>query len=405
MENLKDWFYSLYQRVIFSESLSDYLFLFITGLLVFFVFKFVIKGFLNRFVLKSKNIYDNIIFNSRILNSFDWFITFAVIYYFAGNMDDFPPLLLSVIRIVLTAMIIFLLNLFLTSMGKVLTLVEKLKDKPIKGYIQSIRIGLNIIGVLLVFALLTKQSPWAVLSALGALMAILLLIFKDTILSLVASFQITWYDLIQIGDWIEVPQFGADGDVMDVSLHTVKIQNFDKTISVIPTYKLVEIGFKNWRGMKNSGGRRIKRAIFIDQSSVKFCDADMIENLKKFQLLSGYLMEKLSEIKDDRNKNHLSENDFYNGRRLTNLGTFRAYIKNYLKNHPRIHHHLTFLIRQLPPSSTGLPIEIYVFTDTTDWIEYEEIQADIFDHFIAVLPHFDLSVYQYPTGKDFQRIV
>jgi miniconductance mechanosensitive channel len=226
-------------------------------------------------------------------------------------------------------------------------------------------------------------------------------VFRDTIFSFIASLQITSNDLIRLGDWVEVSAFEADGDVIDIALHTVKIQNFDKTISVIPTHKLIEASFKNWRGMQESGGRRIKRSIFINIDSIKFCDEKMLETFKKIRLLQEYLEQKITEIQMDNKSKNIDMTSVVNGRRLTNIGTFRAYIQAYLKNHKKINPEMTFLIRQLAPGPTGLPIEIYVFTNDTRWANYETIQADIFDHLLAVVNEFGLSAFQYPTGKDF----
>jgi len=274
----------------------------------------------------------------------------------------------------------------------------------IKSYLQISKLLLNILGGIIVIAIVIDKSPIYLLSGIGALTAVLLLIFKDTILSFVASIQIHSNELFKVGDWLEVPQFGADGDVIDIALHTVKIQNWDKTISIIPSHKLIESSFKNWRGMSESGGRRIKRSIYIDQTSIRFCDEQMIEKFKSFKLLAPYLEAKLAEIDAANADENINMQALVNGRRLTNIGTFRAYITAYLKNHPMIHQNLTFLIRQLAPSEKGIAIEIYVFTNITDWIAYEAIQADIFDHLLAVLSEFELQVFQNPTGKNFEQL-
>ena len=242
------------------------------------------------------------------------------------------------------------------------------------------------------------------LSGVGALTAVLMLVFKDTILSFVASIQINSNDLFKIGDWIEAPQFGADGDVIDIALHTVKIQNWDKTISIIPTYKLIDSSFKNWRGMTESGGRRIKRSIFIDQNSICFCSSAELENYKSIELLKPYLEQRITEVNESNKNQNVNMDSYVNGRRLTNIGTFRAYIKAYLKNHSKIHDNLTFLIRQLRPSASGLPIEIYVFTNVVDWIEYESIQADIMDHILSVISEFNLKIFQNPSGHDLNKL-
>lgn len=262
---------------------------------------------------------------------------------------------------------------------------------------------LYIFGSILIIGNLVGESPWAILTGLGALTAVLLLLFRDTILSFVASIQITSYDLVKVGDWVEVPKYNADGDVIDISLNVIKIQNWDKTITVIPTYKLIEDSFKNWRGMTLSGGRRIKRAVYIDQSSVKFCSAEMLSRFSKYTLIKDYLEIKQREIGEYNRAKNFDESVLVNGRRLTNLGTFRAYLIEYLKQRDDIRMDLTFMVRQLSPGSEGIPIEIYIFTATTDWTRYENIQADIFDHILAVVPEFELSIFQNPTGSDFKK--
>ena len=227
----------------------------------------------------------------------------------------------------------------------------------------------------------------------------MILVFKDTILSLVSSVQISSNDLFKIGDWIEAPQFGADGNVIDIALHSVKVQNWDKTICVVPTNQLINSSFKNWRGMSESGGRRIKRSIKINMKSIKFCSDSMIEKFKTIYLLKDYMEEKLKEINVHNIDKKINEADVVNRRSLTNVGTFRAYIKFYLKNNAKIHNDMTFLVRQLAPQSDGLPIEIYVFSNDTNWVNYEAIQSDIFDHLLAILPEFDLEVFQNLTGN------
>jgi miniconductance mechanosensitive channel len=234
--------------------------------------------------------------------------------------------------------------------------------------------------------------------------AILLLVFKDTILSLVASVQLTAQDMVRVGDWIEMPQFAADGDVIDVQLHTVKVQNWDKTITTIPTHRLITDSFKNWRGMSQSGARRIKRAIFLDVSSIRFQTQDEVNHFTHFALLKDYVRNKEQELVD-YNAGLATEVDAeVNKRRLTNVGTFRAYAFNYLKNHPRIHDGMTLIVRQLAPGPEGLPLEIYCFTNTTEWVAYEDIQSDIFDHLLAIVPEFGLRLYQKPAGSDLANL-
>lgn len=277
------------------------------------------------------------------------------------------------------------------------------KNRPIKGFIQVLKILVLCGAAIIMISVLIDESPFLLLSGLGAVTAVLLLVFKDTILSLVASVQLTTNDMLRVGDWITMPSMQADGDVVDISLHTVKVQNFDKTITTIPTHRLVSDAYQNWRGMSEAGGRRIKRSLVIDQNTIRFLNDDEVLDLKKFKMLKSYLAEKREEISEWNAQELSGEDAPVNARRLTNIGTLRAYIAAYLKWHPRIGDQFTLLVRQLDPGPKGLPIEIYCFTDTTNWGEYEGIQADIFDHLLAILPEFGLKIFQEPSGADFQR--
>jgi miniconductance mechanosensitive channel len=279
-------------------------------------------------------------------------------------------------------------------------------SRPIKGYIQVLKIALFAIGSILILATLIDRSPLILLSGLGAMAAILMLVFKDTILSLVASVQLTSNDMLRVGDWIEMPQLHADGAVIDIALHTVKVQNWDKTITTIPTWKLISESYKNWRGMSESGGRRIKRALHLDQTSVRFLTEAERAALKRFALIDAYLDGKQAELELWNEELLAAGKDPVNTRRVTNVGTFRAYVESYLKAHPGIHAQgMTLLVRQLQPGACGLPLEIYCFTRTVAWAEYEAIQSDIFDHLIAILPEFGLRLFQQPTGQDVSRLM
>ncbi len=258
---------------------------------------------------------------------------------------------------------------------------------------------------IVVVSILAERSPVVFLSGLGALTAVLLVVFRDTILSFVASLQIASNDMIRIGDWVEMPQANADGDVIDIALHTVKIQNWDKTISTIPTHRFISESFKNWRGMSEAGGRRIKRSLSLDMSSIRFLSDEEIERLSRYELLQEYMSAKRRELDEYRAaKAELDSDTIPEARRLTNAGTFRAYVQRYLEAHPMIHDGMTLLVRQLDPTPKGLPIEIYCFTRDTRWARYEQLQADIFDHLIAVLPGFGLKAFQEPAGSDFSRL-
>ena len=275
---------------------------------------------------------------------------------------------------------------------------ERARNRPIKGYLQVARIVLFVVAGVLIVAALIERSPLLLLSGLGAMAAVLMLVFKDTILSLVASVQLSSNDMVRVGDWIEMPQLGADGDVVDIALHTVKVQNWDKTITTIPTHRLVSESFRNWRGMQESGGRRIKRALHVDQGGIRYLDAAEREALSRFVLLRPYLERKAAELAE-WNAGRRGEAPV-NLRRLTNIGSFRAYAMAYLKAHPGLNQDMTMLVRQLQPGPQGLPIEIYCFTASTAWGVYEDTMSDIFDHLLAILPEFGLRAFQAPGGGD-----
>ncbi|MEL6708360.1 MAG: mechanosensitive ion channel domain-containing protein [Pseudomonadota bacterium] len=275
------------------------------------------------------------------------------------------------------------------------------KNRPIKGFLQVAKILVLCGAAIIVISVLIDESPLLLLSGLGAITAVLLLVFKDTILSLVASIQLTTNDMLRVGDWITMPSMGADGDVIDISLHTVKIQNFDKTIVTVPTHRLVSDSYANWRGMAESGGRRIKRSIAIDQNSIRFLNDAEVVDLKKFKVLTPYLEAKREEIAEWNTRELEGEASPVNARRFTNIGVLRAYILAYLQWHSSIDENFTLLVRQLAPGPQGLPIELYCFTNTTTWAVYEDIQADIFDHMMAILPEFGLRAFQEPSGSDF----
>ena len=279
------------------------------------------------------------------------------------------------------------------------------KTRPIKGFIQVIKIILVCFYIIiLITVLFVKRQDFGWLAGLGAFSAILLLVFKDPILGFVGGIQLATNDMLRIGDWIEMNKFGADGTVIDITITTVKVQNWDKTITTIPTYSLVSDSYKNWRGMEESGGRRIKRSVMIDMNSIKFCTPEMLEKFSRFEHVSEYVIKTEEELSRYNQENRIDNSVLVNGRRQTNIGIFRAYLKGYLENNPNINMDMTFLIRQLQPTETGIPIEIYVFSKVQEWAQYENIQSDIFDHVLAVVPQFDLKVFQNPSGGDFRSL-
>ncbi len=276
---------------------------------------------------------------------------------------------------------------------------------PIKGFIQAIKLIVYLVGTILVVSVFLDKEPFFLLSGLGALTAVLMLVFKDAILGFVAGIQLSANDMVRKGDWIEMPKQLADGFVIDVSLTTVKVQNWDKTITTVPSYLLISDSFRNWQGMFNSGGRRIKRAIYIDMESVRFADAELLERARKFQLLRPYLERVLAEIQEHNQQRKLEMNDLLNGRHLTNIGIFRNYCAAYLQNHPKLNQEMIQIVRQLAPTEHGLPLEFYCFTSDVGWVAHEGVQADVFDHVLAIVPHFGLRVFQDPSGRDVKEAV
>lgn len=331
-----------------------------------------------------------------------------VLAYGVKVVPNLPGALVEVVTNVCAAFIILTIALALSAVLDIVnSLYQRRKDahlRPIKGFVQVVKIAIFAIATILMIASLIDRSPLILLSGLGAMAAVLLLIFQDTLLSLVASVQITSSDIIRVGDWVEMPQLNADGDVIDIALHTVKVQNWDKTITTIPTKRFITDSFKNWRGMQESGGRRIKRCLYLDQNSVRFLNQDDIARLHSFRLLDGYLKAKESELLTWNSQLDEAQRLPVNSRQLTNLGTFRAYVEHYLGESQDIRKDMTLLVRQLAPTADGLPLELYCFTNTTAWSRYEAIQSDIFDHMLAILPEFGLRVFQHPSGADMREL-
>ena len=319
-----------------------------------------------------------------------------------------PETLVTIVRNVCSAFIVLTIALAISA---VLTLINNVYSrrpdahlKPIKGYVQVVKIVIYALATILIIASLIDRSPLILLSGLGAMAAVLMLIFQDTLLSLVASVQISSSDIVRVGDWIEMPALNADGDVIDIALHTVKVQNWDKTITTIPTKRLISDPVKNWRGMSESGGRRIKRSLYLDQTSVHFLSNEEIARLRRFMLLDDYLEQKDDELREWNTRLAEHGKEPVNTRRITNLGSFRAYVQHYLRHHAGIHQGMTTLVRQQQPTAEGLPLEIWCFTNTVAWGPHEGIQSDIFDHLLAILPEFGLRVFQSPSGQDMREM-
>lgn len=364
----------------------------------FLITRKVLLTAVHKFAAKTKSRFDDILVEHNVFSQAAWLVPVVVVYY---GIDFFPQAAEYevAVRKVLYAFVVLNVMLIASKLMnaglEVYQGYDVSKRRPIKGYVQLVKIFVYIIGSIFIISILIDKSPWGLLSGIGALTAVLMLVFKDTILSFVASIQIAGNDLLRKGDWIEMPAFGADGDVVDVALNTVKVQNFDKTIVAIPTFKFLDNSFKNWRGMSDSGGRRIKRSVLIDQSSIRFADAALLEKVGKMRLLRDYVQGKEEEIKAANAEVGADPELRADGRKQTNIGLLRAYVLSYLKNHPKIRQDLTLIVRQLAPSaSSGLPLEIYCFTNDTAWANYEGIQADIFDHVLSVIPEFGLRAYQ-----------
>ena len=382
-----------------TNDLTNLLILFGILLGVYFVLRIFIYPTTKKLASKTSTYMDDLFLDKKFLNRFSYVIIF-VIFNFLRSAEQFNLSFLEseIFTRLLDALFSLAVGLtvleLLTVLNKLSESIESLKNKPIKGYIQIVKIIVTSFIAIIVFAIVTGQSVAYYISGLGALTAVLLLIFQDTILSFVASVQIGQNDIIKIGDWIEVQEFGADGDVVDIALHTVKVQNWDKTITTIPTSKIVNTSVKNWRAMSEYGGRRIKRSLLIDISSIKFLNNTELKELEKIAPLKKYITSKIEEV--DKFNNSISESDTSQEiRRLTNIGTYRAYVESYLKQNSNLNTDtMTFLVRQLPSSPEGVPIEIYTFTNTTEWVKYEQIQSDIFDHLFAILPKFGLRVFQ-----------
>jgi len=378
--------------------------------LVAFIADFVVRRILTRLILRivGRAVHDLDVLLRPVVRSFTRVVPAVIIHQGIGGVPHLAPGFVTLIQNVAGA---FMIVAVAIGIGAGLDMANALyarspraHRRSIKGYLQVLKIVIYAIATILVIAALIDRSPLLLLSGLGALAAVLMLVFKDTILSLVASVQLNSNDMLRVGDWIEMPQVNADGDVIDIALHTVKVQNWDKTITTIPTWRLISESYRNWRGMQESGGRRIKRSLLIDQTSARFLTEAERERMRRFLLIDDYLADKSAEMADWNAKLVEAGRDPVNMRRSTNIGAFRAYVQNYLENHPRIRQDMTLLVRQMQPTETGLPLEIYAFTATTAWAEYEAIQADIFDHLLAILPEFDLRLFQSPSGADFVQL-
>ena len=369
--------------------------------------KHVILTTVTRLVKKTKATWDDVVFDRKVMIYLSHLVAPIILYILLPLAISNAGLLTFILRICMIYIIaIFLkfISALLSALYHVYSEREQFRDRPLKGLLQTVQVILFFIGGIIIVSILIDKSPMVLLTGLGASAAVLMLVFKDSIMGFVSGIQLSANNMLKVGDWIEMPKYGADGTVIEVTLNTVKVRNWDNTITTIPPYALVSDSFQNWRGMQESGGRRIKRSIRIDMNSVKFCTPEMLAKYRKIRLLKDYI-EETEKVVEEYNKEHGIDNSvLVNGRRQTNLGVFRAYLTNYLRSLPAVNQDLTCMVRQLQPTEQGIPLELYFFSSIKAWIPYEGVQADVFDHVLAIIPEFDLHVFQNPTGEDFRAL-
>ncbi|GEK43240.1 MULTISPECIES: mechanosensitive ion channel family protein [Acinetobacter] len=400
IQSLKDWS----DQYPWIEMLTGFCILILVAILAYIIAKHVVVRGIRHLITKLKFANHDIMSQHSVIRRIANIVPAIVIMNGIVTVPHLSAKMVTFVQMAAQAFIFLTIALAIGELLNIFNLVyqrnPKSRNKPIKGYLQLIKLIIFIVCGLMILGTFLKKDVFTLLAGFGAMAAVLMLVFQNTILSLVASVQISSYDMVRIGDWIEMPSLNADGDVIDMSLHTITVQNFDKTFTTIPTNKLVTDTFKNWRGMSQAGVRRIKRSLYIDQSSVHFMSEAEQSKLKEFLLLDQYLDHKSTELVEFNQK--LSNTSPCNQRRLTNIGTFRAYVELYLNQHPNISKHQSLIVRQLQPTEKGLPLEIYAFSNQIAWKDYEAIQSDIFDHLIAILPEFGLKIYQAPSGYDMQ---
>lgn len=409
-ETISKWLHSLKVKAELADILGvagSIVFVFILAIAANYIAKAIIRHVVHPIIKRTSSKLDDRLIENNVIVRASHLVPAAVIYFLSPFLFDDHATVLQIstlaVNIYLTIAILIIIDGAINFARATWEASSLGLRFPAKSFCQAAKLVINLVGLIFILSALLGKSPLVLFSGLGAVTAILLLIFKDAILGLVAGFQLSVNNMVMVGDWIEMPGRGADGEVIDVSLTTVKVQNWDKTITTIPTYALISDSFKNWRGMSESGGRRIKRAINIDMRTIRFADEKLLETFKGIRILGDHLNRKLDDIREYNAEVPDNICELINGRRLTNIGTFRAYCVAYLRNHPKIHKDMTLLVRQLDPTPQGLPIEIYVFSNDTAWVSFEDIQGDIFDHFFSVLPEFGLSTYQVPSGADIEK--
>ncbi len=432
MKSVYKFFLETFRAVDFLDTLArptatlvTLIALVAVAMLAYIITKKVVVSIIHRIALRSKTKWDDFLVKRKFFSNLAHLVPAFIIMHsacFSCPEQDISTLsdaavslaskdyylwlsgfLINISKIYFVFIFIFSFNSFLNASLDIYNTTQFAARRPIKGYLQLVKILIFFLAGIIIISILLQRDPTVLLAGLGAMGAVLLLIFKDSILGFVASIQLSGNNMVKIGDWIEMRSRGADGTVTDITLNTVKVENFDKTISTIPTYAMVSESFINWKGMRESGGRRIKRSINIDMTSIKMCDSELLGRLSKFMLIRDYVKEKEKEIQEYNKTKEISEEDVISGRQQTNIGIFRKYLELYLGSNPNISKNMSFMVRHLQPTEKGLPIEIYVFSTDTVWANYEAIQADIFDHILAVIPEFDLRVFQIPSGNDFTK--
>lgn len=377
------------------------------ALVAYVIAKRVVVHLIKRFITKTSSDLDDVLLKRRVFDRLALLAPSLVIFKLIPAALAYYPTLASFIETATAIYFVLILTMVVDSIVDSLMDIYRAfpisRQIPIQSFGQVAKLLIYFFAVITIISLIIGESPLKLFAGLGAMTAVLMLVFKDPILGFVAGIQLSYNKMVGLGDWVEIPQHKADGDILEIGLTTVKVRNFDNTITTVPTQSLINESFKNWRGMQESGGRRIKRSIYLDVNSIGFCDQERLTRYSKIEFIKEYLASKTKEL-NEHNANSAYQESLANGRRITNVGTFRAYVLAYLKNHPAINQKLTVLVRQLAPTDAGLPLEIYAFSAEKDWIKYEAIQADIFDHLIAVAPEFDLRVFQKPSGADFRQI-
>jgi miniconductance mechanosensitive channel len=389
-------------------GLNDFLIVLAIAILLYYITKFIITKIIRRIARRTKNRWDDVLLEKKVFNRMAFLVPGIIVYQaIPTTLDEFSPAFISLVvkltNIYIVVIFLVVINSFFNALYALYQDTDYAKLHPIKGFIQVGKMIFFTIGTLLILSYLFNQSPLVMLTGLGAFSAVLLLIFKDPILGFVGGIQLSANDMVRQGDWINMPKFGADGTVQEISLTTVKVQNWDNTITTLPTYSMVSESFQNFRGMKESGARRMKRSINIDMASVKFCTPEMLAKFRRIEFLKEYIDTKQAELQQYNTNNSIDDSVPVNGRRQTNIGVFRAYLETYLYQHPQVHKEFDLLVRQLQPTPTGIPIEIYAFTTETQWASYENVQSDIFDHILAIVPEFELFVFQSPSGNDMRQ--